>query len=149
MGFFSKGDYSNNSNVYNNLNLGQQDYHEPDDNVLSEDEDDDMMVNTLDDVSDMLKDTTKYKDVNNYVKAPKRITKRNYKTDKYRRYNRNNKMKWRFNQLPDILQLQIKCEYPNIMETTSKDKVHEIKMRMWELRRWYEKNKEFIEGVNY
>ena len=109
----------------------------------------DKVINTLDDVSDMLKDATKYKEVNNYVRAPKRVTKRNCKTDEYRRYNRNHKMKWRFNQLPDILQLQIKAEYPNIMETTSKDKVHEIKMRMWELRRWYEKNKEFIEGVNY
>jgi hypothetical protein len=33
------------------------------------------------------------------------------------------------------------------MKTTDKDKVHEIKMRMNELKRWYENNKDVIERV--
>jgi hypothetical protein len=104
------------------------------------------VVNTLEDINDMLKDATKHKEVNNYTYVP--IYKpRNFRTDEYRRKNRNHKMRWRYKQLPPILQLQIKQEYPYMMKTTDKDKVHEIKMRMNELKRWYENNKDVIERV--
>jgi len=94
------------------------------------------VTNTIDDVSDMIKDATKHKDVNHYV-GIENGKPRNRKTEEYRRYNRNYLLKKRYALMPPAVQTQIKLEYPGILKITDKDKVTEIKRRMNRLNRWY------------
>lgn len=99
------------------------------------------ITNTLDDIEDMLKDATKHKDVNTYSVVAQK-TEKIYDANKNRQY----KFKKRYDNLPTILQVQIKKEFPYMLSIKDKDKIREISKRISELLRWYRKSLIIFEG---
>lgn len=100
----------------------------------------DTIVNTKEDIANMIKTATKHKEVNKLAKI-RRIKKQ--PSAKRKRINR---IRRAYEELPPILQTQIKQEYPHIMKISAKEKTREIHNRMISLSYWYRKNQKFLEG---
>ena len=105
------------------------------------------VTNTRDDLANMIKDATKYKEVNNrqYWENRPRARFPELATKKAIVRNRKNRLKRSYNSLPKILQTQLKSEYPNLLSISNKEKSWEIHQRIRALKNWYNKNKYVIE----
>lgn len=97
--------------------------------------------NTIEDIETMIKEATKYKTVNNYQQSNIKKPRKKKSNAKYRRQYR---IKKKYNELPAILQTQIKLEYPNIMMISARDKTWEVHQRMRVLLNWYDRNSNFL-----
>ena len=97
------------------------------------------IINTLDDITNMIKDAIKYKNVNTKTVIPKKL---DYHQDNEERNKtaRKLRIKQRYDRLPTMLKYQIKDEYPNILKVSAKEDTFEIHQRICVLLKWYNKN---------
>ena len=93
----------------------------------------------------MIKDATYYSEVNNYTRI-ERKTPVQTKSEAYRAANRNYKLKQKYRDLPDLIKVQIKKEYPNVLNISTKNETTKVRRRMTDLLRWYNKNQEFLKA---
>lgn len=104
-----------------------------------------VIINTQQDVEDMLKDAQKHKDVNTYTVVPMK-KKRECKTEEYKEKNRIYRMRKAYEQMPNMLRLKIKEEYPRMFHNPQREKTTEVRKRMTSLMKWYNQNIEYLEG---
>ncbi len=90
------------------------------------------ITNTIDDVADMLKDATKYKEVNVYNRVPNESKRTVNRAQERARHIRR-----KYKIMPPMVQYQIKQEYPYMFRVSNKEKTKEIHKRMNQLFRIY------------
>ena len=90
------------------------------------------ITNTLDDVTNMLKDATKHKEVNTYNRIPNE-SKHSTSLENTRKY----RIRKKYGDMPPVVQFQIKEEFPNMFRITKKEKTKEIHKRMNQLFKLY------------
>lgn len=72
--------------------------------------------------------------------------KRECKTEEYKEKNRIYRMKKAYEQMPNMLRLKIKEEYPRIFHNPQREKTTEVRKRMTSLMKWYNQNIKHLEG---
>lgn len=105
----------------------------------------DNVTNTIDDVMNMLNDAKKHKEVNKkYFDIHRKAIKKASVKKPEPAYKRKWRVKKAYDNLPAILQTQIKQEYPNMFRVSNTENTREIHCRIKQLSQWYRNNEDFL-----